>query len=273
MSGADGLIRQEVRATESRIEFGLAGLLALLVGGTLAYVHSLFAPLVPTRELWAWTGSTAFVTALMILVPLLFYRRQPDAAEIARFWSPLGKVVAVLFDLAVAASVWVLLPYASEPLQLLMVIFYSAAISGQVIATAESIGTIIFGVIAVFGSAALFFLDSETLYATSLAIFLLAFGALMVGTALVLKQAIRSAVTQGVAGRGDFEGAGPRAGRDRGRTRPPHPLHRCRLARPAPTAAGSDVVLRSGEAGHRSRAPRSGRGWGGARARGSNGDA
>lgn len=198
MSGADGLIRQEVRATESRIEFGLAGLLALLVGGTLAYVHSLFAPLVPTRELWAWTGSTAFVTALMILVPLLFYRRKPDAAEIARFWSPLGKVVAVLFDLAVAASVWVLLPYASEPLQLLMVIFYSAAISGQVIATAESIGTIIFGVIAVFGSAGLFFLDSETLYATSLAIFLLAFGALMVGTALVLKQAIRSAVTQGL---------------------------------------------------------------------------
>lgn len=198
MSEADGLIRQEVRATESRIEFGLAGLLALLVGGTLAYVHSLFAPLVPSRDLWAWTGSTAFVTALMILTPLLFYRRKPDAAEIARFWSPLGKVVAVLFDLAVAASVWVLLPYASEPLQLLMVIFYSAAISGQVIATAESIGTIIFGVIAVFGSAALFFLTSETIYATSLAIFLLAFGALMVGTALVLKHAIRSAVTQGL---------------------------------------------------------------------------
>ena len=271
MSGADGLIRQEVRATESRIEFGLAGLLALLVGGTLADVHSLFAPLVPTRELWAWTGSTAFVTALMILVPLLFYRRQPDAAEIARFWSPLGKVVAVLFDLAVAASVWVLLPYASEPLQLLMVIFYSAAISGQVIATAESIGTIIFGVIAVFGSAALFFLDSETLYATSLAIFLLAFGALMVGTALVLKQAIRSAVTQGLRAEAISKElalalAETEAERD---SRPASSLP------PRTTCANRrrDVVLRSGEAGRRSRAPRSGRGWGGARARGSNGDA
>lgn len=191
-------IHEQVRASESRIEFGLAGLLALLVGGTLAYVHSLFEPLMPQRELWMWTGSTAVVTAVMILVPLAFYRRQPDAAEIARFWSPLGKVVAVLFDLAVASSVWVLLPYASEPLQLLMVIFYSAAISGQVIATAESIDTITFGVIAVFGSAALFFFNSETVYATSLAIFLLAFGALMIGTALVLKQAIRSAVMQGL---------------------------------------------------------------------------
>lgn len=198
MSGQGDLIHEEVRATESRIEFGIAGLLALLVGGTLAYVHSLFAPLMPPRDLWLWTGSTALVTVIMIVVPLAFYRRKPDAAEIARFWSPLGKVVAVLFDLAVASSVWVLLPYASEPLQLLMVIFYSAAISGQVIATAESIGTIIFGVIAVFGSAALFFFNSETVYATSLAIFLLAFGGLMIGTAFVLKQAIRSAVTQGL---------------------------------------------------------------------------
>ena len=178
------------------MEFALAGLLTLLVGGTLAYVHSLFAPLVPPHELWTWTGSMAVVTAIMLVVPLAVYFRQPDAEQIERYWSPLGKAVAVLFDLTVAASVWMLLPYASEPLQLLMVIFYSAAISGQVVATAESIGTITFGVIAVFGSAALFFFQSETVYANSLAIFLLAFGALMIGTALVLKHAIRTAITQ-----------------------------------------------------------------------------
>lgn len=198
MSEAADPIHREVRATESRIEFALSGLFALLIGGTLAYVHSLFEPLVPVARLWTWTGSMALVTGLMIIVPLLFLRRRPDAAEIERVWSPLGKLVAILYDLAVAASVWMLLPYASEPLQLLMVIFYCAAISGQVIATAESIGTITFGVIAVFGSAALFFFNSETVYATSLAIFLLAFGGLMLGTALVLKQAIRSAVRQGL---------------------------------------------------------------------------
>lgn len=178
------------------MEFALAGLLTLLVGGTLAYVHSLFAPLVPPHELWTWTGSMAVVTAIMLIVPLAVYFRQPDAEQIERFWSPLGKAVAVLFDLTVAASVWMLLPYASEPLQLLMVIFYSAAISGQVVSTAESIGTVVFGVLAVFGSAALFFFRSETVYANSLAIFLLAFGALMIGTALVLKHAIRTAITQ-----------------------------------------------------------------------------
>ena len=196
MNSDNGLIHREVRAAESRMEFALAGLLTLLVGGTLAYVHSLFAPLVPPHELWTWTGSMAVVTAIMLIVPLAVYFRQPDAEQIERFWSPLGKAVAILFDLTVAASVWMLLPYASEPLQLLMVIFYSAAISGQVVSTAESIGTVVFGVVAVFGSAALFFFRSETVYANSLAIFLLAFGALMIGTALVLKHAIRSAITQ-----------------------------------------------------------------------------
>ncbi|MDP3907711.1 hybrid sensor histidine kinase/response regulator [Novosphingobium sp.] len=195
MTAPAGQIHREVRAAESRMEFALTGLLSLLVAGTLAYVHWLFEPLVPPAQLWGWSGFMGGVTAIMMIVPLAVHIRQPDAAQIERFWSPLGKVVAVLFDLAVASSVWVLLPYASEPLQLLMVIFYSAAISGQVITTAESIGTVVFGVIAVLGSAALFFFRSETAYSTSLALFLLAFGALMIGTALVLKQAIRTAIT------------------------------------------------------------------------------
>lgn len=195
MSAPAAQIHREVRAAESRMEFALSGLLSLLVAGTLAYVHWLFEPLVPTMQLWGWSAFMGAVTAIMLVVPMIAHVRQPSADRIERFWSPLGKVVAVLFDLAVASSVWVLLPYASEPLQLLMVIFYSAAISGQVIATAESIGTVVFGVIAVFGSAALFFFRSETAYSTSLAVFLLAFGALMIGTALVLKQAIRTAIT------------------------------------------------------------------------------
>lgn len=195
LSRPDQHIHREVRAAESRMEFVLSGLLTVLVGGTLVYVHKLFEPLVPAANLWLWSGFMGAVTAIMVIVPLLVHVRQPGAEQIERFWSPLGKVVAVLFDLAVASSVWMLLPFASEPLQLLMVIFYSAAISGQVISTAESIGTVIFGVIAVFGSAALFFFRSETAYSTSLAIFLLAFGAMMVGTALVLKHAIRTAIT------------------------------------------------------------------------------
>jgi len=185
---------QRMRAAESRIEFALAGIMTILIAGTLVYVHTLFEPIVPRFNLMLWTGFMGFVTLLLIVVPVTLLIRRPDDLEVATIWSPIGKVVTVLFDLAVASAVWLLLPYASEQLQLLMVVFFCATISAQVISAAESIDNIAFGVIAIFGSTALFFLQTESSYAISLAIFLIAFGALMIGVALVLKYAVRSAI-------------------------------------------------------------------------------
>jgi len=192
--GGAGSEHSRVRGAESRIEFAMAGAFSLLVAATLAYVHSLFEPLVPAVRLWSWTTYTAVVVVIMLLVPLVVWWRRPDDEEIVRFWSPVGKWVAILFDLAAAASVWLLLPFASEPLRLLMVIFYAAVISGQVISTAESLGTITFGVVTIFGSAAIFFLGTPGPYSVPLAVFLLAFGGLMIGVAFLLKIAIRSAI-------------------------------------------------------------------------------
>lgn len=187
--------RTQVRAAESRVEFAVAGALSLLIGGTLWYVHGLFAEIAPLGRLWLWSGMILAVTLVIAGIPIVLHFRKPDDAEIVRVWAPVGKVVAVAFDLAVASSVWLLLPYASEPLRLLMVVFYAAAISGQVISTAESTGTIIVGVVSIFGSAALFFLLNPGPYSVGLAVFLTFFGALMIGVAGVLKVAIRSAVT------------------------------------------------------------------------------
>jgi signal transduction histidine kinase len=186
--------RTTIRAAESRIEFALAGVFSILIGGTLWYVHSLFAEIAPLGRLWLWTGMVIAVTVVMAAVPLIVHLRRSSDAEIMRIWAPAGKVIAVAFDLAVASSVWLLLPYASEPLRLLMVVFYAAVISGQVISTAESTGTIIFGVVSIFGSAAAFFLMTPGLYSVGVALFLLGFGALMIGVAAVLKVAIRSAI-------------------------------------------------------------------------------
>jgi signal transduction histidine kinase len=172
----------------------VAGAFTILIAGTLAYVHSLFAEIVPAWRLWSWTLMVIVVIVVMVLVPVLVFLRKPDDQEIMRIWSPLGKLCAILFDTAVAASVWMLLPYASEPLRLLMVIFYAACVSGQVISTAESLGTILYGVITIFGSAAIFFLINPGPYSVPLSLFLAAFGVLMVGVAATLKVAIRSAI-------------------------------------------------------------------------------
>ncbi|APZ98844.1 hypothetical protein BWQ93_10310 [Sphingopyxis sp. QXT-31] len=204
MSAADPLtderqVHREIRASESRLEFAMAGIFTILIAGTLTYVYQLFAPLVPATNLHIWASFTAFVTLVMAVTPIIFFIRRPSEQAIERYWSPFGKLVAILFDLSAAASVWLLLPFASEPLQLLMVIFYSAAISGQVISTAESIGTNVFAVLSIFGSAAIFFLQADTEYAGSVAAFLMAFGGLMIVVALILKQAIRSAIASRLA--------------------------------------------------------------------------
>lgn len=183
-----------IRAAESRIEFNVAGAFTILIAGTLAYVHMLFADIVPPARLWTWTGLVIAAIVVMVALPLAVLLRRPDDAEIMAIWSPLGKFAAILFDTTVAASVWLLLPYASEPLRLLMVVFYAACVSGQVISTAESLGTITFGVVSIFGSAALFFVMAPGPYSAGLAVFLVAFGALMIGVAATLKVAIRSAI-------------------------------------------------------------------------------
>lgn len=184
----------QIRAAESRIEFAMAGLMTVLITGTLYYVHSLFSDIVPPERLWLWTGTVIFTVACMIAIPLIVWLRRPSDAEIMAVWSPAGKAVAVLFDTATAMSVWLLLPYASESLRLLMVVFYAAAISGQVISTAESLVTIAYGVVSIFGSTAIFFVMTPGPYSIPLAVFLLAFGGLMLGVAVTLKYAIRSAI-------------------------------------------------------------------------------
>lgn len=185
---------QRIRAAESRIEFTVAGLMTFLIAGTFIYVHLLFKPVVPPKNLMLWTWFMGFVIALLIALPLTVLIRRPDDLELATVWARAGNVVTALFDLAVASAVWLFFPYASEQLQLLMVVFFCATISAQVITTAEAIGNITFAVIAVLGSTALFFLQSDSSYAISLALFLTAYGLLMIGVALTLKYAVRSAI-------------------------------------------------------------------------------
>ena len=185
---------QRIRAAESRIEFTVAGLMTFLIAGTFVYLHMLFRPIVPPANLMLWKWFMGLVIALLIALPITVLIRRPDDLELATVWARAGNVVTALFDLAVASAVWLFFPYASEQLQLLMVVFFCATISAQVITTAEAIGNITFAVVAVLGSTAVFFLQSDSSYAISLALFLTAYGLLMIGVALTLKYAVRSAI-------------------------------------------------------------------------------
>ncbi|NHK27038.1 hybrid sensor histidine kinase/response regulator [Parvularcula flava] len=186
--------RTRIRSAESRTEFIVSGLFTLLLFGTLAYVWTLFAPIAPRNVLNTWTTIMAVTITIMMLLPALYLIRNPGEEETVRWWAPAGKVVAVIYDISIALSIWMLLPYASEGLRLLMVIFYLAAICGQVISTAESLETNAFGVIAIFGSIALFYLNTPGTYSTGIAVFCGAFGVLLMIVAIALRTAMRSAI-------------------------------------------------------------------------------
>ena len=183
-----------VRAAETRLEMVVACLTAAVVMGSAIYIYVLFAPISPPSVLLTWFVYNLAVAAFMGVAPIVILVRPPSDSEVLRLWSRLGKVFAILLDLGTAASVWMLLPYASEQLRIVMVVLYSALITGQLATQADSPSVTAFGVIAVFGSTALFFWNAGGQYSRSLAAFLLAFGGLIVGMAFVLKNAIRTAI-------------------------------------------------------------------------------
>jgi signal transduction histidine kinase len=182
------------RAAETRLEMLVAGLTAAVVMGSAIYIYTLFAPISPPSRLLPWLIYNLAVAAFMGGAPVVILARRPGDAEVLRLWSRLGMVFAILLDLGTAASVWLLLPYASEQLRFVMVVLYSALITGQLATQADSPGVTAFGVAIVFGSTALFFWSAGGQYSRSLAAFLLAFGGLIVSMAFVLKNAIRSAI-------------------------------------------------------------------------------
>lgn len=187
--------KKQLRAAESRIEFIVSGFFTLLLAGTLAYVWTLFEPIAPRPTLILWTVLMGTAIAVMMAVPIVFLLRQPDDTEIVRLWAPIGKITAVQYDIAVAASIWMLLPYASEDLRLLMVIFFISAISGQVISTAEALANNAFGILAILGSIVIFYLRTPGPYSVGIAVFCATFGVLLFAVAVALRQAIRSALS------------------------------------------------------------------------------
>jgi signal transduction histidine kinase len=185
--------RERVRAAESYTEFITAGLLSLAVAATLGYVYLLFEPLAPAPVLNLWAGLMAAWVVYVLAGTLFVLIRKPKRRGMKRM-EYYGKVSAIAYDLLLAASVWMLLPYAPESLQLMMVVFYAAAICGQAIATAESFGTVSFGVLTVLGSTAAFFIVSDNAYGLPVGVFILGFGGLLLMAAIIIRNAVRSAI-------------------------------------------------------------------------------
>lgn len=137
-------------------------------------------PYVPASKMQPWLWFSISFLALWLILAAIFIVRRPDDSERVRVWSPIAIFIRVTSNIVVLATIWLFLPHLSRDLQLTMMVFYAAHAPTQLLAMPERGWVNGVGTAAILGSVALFNIIYGGAYATALAIFASAFGAVMV---------------------------------------------------------------------------------------------
>ncbi len=191
-SAEDGEIK--VRVDNSWREFLVGWGIGVLTGVFATYLHVQFMAVAPPWRVWTFSGINVLIVASQFLIPTAALLRRPDAAEVKRIWSPIGRGSAVVFGVNLASAFWLLLPYADQSLRLFFAITCLAASAWQVITAAESLGLLVFYVGLIMGSAALFFLRAGGPNSLALSIFLTVYALLLVSASRSLRTTVRAAL-------------------------------------------------------------------------------
>lgn len=194
--GGTGDIANAVTAAESRsaARLSIAGM--AILGIVLVFVQRTFEPLVIPAwhlDLWmAWmVGTVAFWGAAM----LLYLRREPDDAELARVWTPLGRIAQTALNIGIAASPWLLLIHADLGLRGLMTVLFVWFIATEIMTGSEATRVPAWEIVMLTVSTIGFVLWTAPPYAGAQAFFLAMIGATMLGLRQLVRRTARAAVT------------------------------------------------------------------------------
>ncbi|QNA85215.1 HAMP domain-containing histidine kinase [Sphingomonas sp. So64.6b] len=150
----------------------------VVMTSVLIFIRAEFAGLVAPLLLNGWL---AFMTTSVLLLSgslAAFAVPRWRAARSARFWVRMTQLVTILFCGGIAASVWILLPAAGEPLRMLMIYLYFWFIAMVMMANGNSMSMV--GCFALLVSLSAFVISYDMPYAMPLAGFLT-----MAGIALI----------------------------------------------------------------------------------------
>ena len=166
-------------------------LVAITVMSTvLLFIRWEFSAIVAPRLLNAWL---TYMAACLTFLSCTFAASMIPRVRAARsrlFWVRMGQFSSIMFCIGIAASVWILMPPASDILRFLMVLLCMWFIAMVIVLNADRASAA--GAVLVVGSMAIFTLSYELPYALPLAGFLI-----MEGVALVMirRQVWRAAET------------------------------------------------------------------------------
>src|SRR5262245_57694652 len=126
-SAEDGEIK--VRVDNSWREFLVGWGIGALTGVFAIYLHTQFIAAAPAWRAWIFSGINIPIVISQFTIPTAALLRRPDADEVRRIWSRIGRGSAVVFGLNLAGAYWLLLPYAGPSLRMFFAVCCLAAAS------------------------------------------------------------------------------------------------------------------------------------------------
>jgi len=185
------LLHDQIDAMWSRARPAMVGIVVIV--SVLIYIRQQFAAMVPPWQLNLWLGFMGVSVLFLCGSIAAFCVERWRAALPARFWVGTTRIVTLSFCGGIAASVWLLLPAASNELRLFMVVLYMWFIAmvmmadGSSLTAACAIGLIV--------SLVAFALVYQIAYAVELAVFLTMAGVAIVSIRSLIWRAANEAHT------------------------------------------------------------------------------
>jgi len=167
---------------------GLAGLTAVTL-----YVYFAFRGIADPIGLHVWAIAMAAILAQWLVGLVVMWRRRPGDAEMLRFWIPAGRRTMTLSNVATAASVWLLLPVAPDPLREVMIVLYLSYVVVQFAIATEGTQVAASAVAMVLGSVVAVVAASGTPSSLPLALFLAMIGGMLLAVRRLIRRNVVAA--------------------------------------------------------------------------------
>lgn len=174
-----------------------------LLAAAALYIHFAFGPYAQPRLMLAWDIAVWADMIVWVAMMAIGAILRPTQADIDRFWTPAGGVLASVWTLLVIALVWLVMPTLPPNLKLVLCVLDITYVVLVLIAGAETRHPHNLAIFGIIGSLAACFIVTRQPHGGELALFLVWFG----GTLLVLRRFVHGALNEAKAGRAASERA------------------------------------------------------------------
>lgn len=183
----------QIEASAEHYPIGLLASLLRYIGLAAAFysMSVLFSPYVAPIMMRSWGVVTIIFMSIWLISIFVHYRVRPEQAEEIRRWNLIGKTLLAGTVLIIMAMIWIFLPHAPEPLNLLMTIFVMAYLSITIISAPQHSAVNRFAIIAMLGSILIVYDYQTPLFNSVIMVFVLLFAAIMFFLSKVFPETIK----------------------------------------------------------------------------------